>query len=197
MKAIEEMTKWDIGLSAWIIQDGNYPDFERGQAAEFAVEFHSDNLAYTRSTGKSAHRIDDGRYQVVAEVAYVSDELCVLDFGIAVFVAREHPSWVKPGVFVAGDVALQVDYYIYFEFLHKLPDAPPLIYSWKIDGISMQTAPYILQGPTLVRDKSKLAYRDLEKTNAWQDDDGYAEYVLHCTKLGEPPRYKSQTAIYP
>src|SRR4051812_2516201 len=103
----------------------------------------------------------------------------------------------KAGVFVTADLCLSVDYYIYFEFLHKLEDVPPLIYSWKIDGISMQTAPYVLAGSGLVRDKSYLGYRELEKTNAWKDDDGHGEYILHCTKLDEPPKHKSQTAIYP
>ncbi len=28
-----------VGLDAWIIQDGNYGDFERGEVAEFALEF--------------------------------------------------------------------------------------------------------------------------------------------------------------
>jgi len=31
---------WNIGLSAWIIQDGNYPDFALGDTVEFAVEFY-------------------------------------------------------------------------------------------------------------------------------------------------------------
>lgn len=31
---------FDIGLSAWIIQDGNYEDFEQGQTRSFALEFY-------------------------------------------------------------------------------------------------------------------------------------------------------------
>jgi hypothetical protein len=29
-----------VGLFSWIIQDGNYDDFEVGQAAKFALEFY-------------------------------------------------------------------------------------------------------------------------------------------------------------
>jgi hypothetical protein len=32
--------RWSLGLDAWIVQDGNYPDLESGQQAEFAVEFY-------------------------------------------------------------------------------------------------------------------------------------------------------------
>jgi hypothetical protein len=31
-----ERDEWEIGLSSWIIQDGNYADFKAGQQAEFA-----------------------------------------------------------------------------------------------------------------------------------------------------------------
>ena len=42
--------EWLIGLSAWIIQDGNYGDFSVGQRAEFALEF------YAREALKSGNR---------------------------------------------------------------------------------------------------------------------------------------------
>ena len=32
---------WMIGLDSWVIQDGNYPDFETGQRTDFALEFAS------------------------------------------------------------------------------------------------------------------------------------------------------------
>jgi len=30
---------WSLSLDAWIVQDGNYPVFESGPQAKFAVEF--------------------------------------------------------------------------------------------------------------------------------------------------------------
>jgi hypothetical protein len=33
------MSNLIIDLSSWIIQDGNYPDFVRGQQAAFALQF--------------------------------------------------------------------------------------------------------------------------------------------------------------
>ena len=29
---------WRLGLSSWLIEDGNYHDFTRGQKAELAIE---------------------------------------------------------------------------------------------------------------------------------------------------------------
>lgn len=42
---------WNIGLSAWIIQDRNYPDFSGGQTAEFAVEFFKFHGSTTEVSG--------------------------------------------------------------------------------------------------------------------------------------------------
>jgi hypothetical protein len=40
----ESQNEWQIGLSSWIIQDGNYGDFETGQVLGFALEFYSENF---------------------------------------------------------------------------------------------------------------------------------------------------------
>jgi hypothetical protein len=35
----DEVVEWrSLSLDSWIVQDGNYPDFESGQQAQFAVE---------------------------------------------------------------------------------------------------------------------------------------------------------------
>ena len=38
--ALNQPSTWNIGLSAWIVQDGNYPDFGVGETVKFAVEFY-------------------------------------------------------------------------------------------------------------------------------------------------------------
>ena len=35
------MEKINVGLSSWIIQDGNYEDFAVGQEQRFALEFYA------------------------------------------------------------------------------------------------------------------------------------------------------------
>ena len=36
MSDVRRSNDWCIGLAAWIIQDGDYPDLHRGQTAEFS-----------------------------------------------------------------------------------------------------------------------------------------------------------------
>jgi hypothetical protein len=39
------------------------------------------------------------------------------------------------------------------------------------------------------------AYRVVEQTNAWDDDGGYASYILECTLLDDPPKRTSATFV--
>jgi hypothetical protein len=68
-----------------------------------------------------------------------------------------------------------------------------LIYDWTIDAITMQTAPFVESRNergqrVFTRDESKSAFKKVQQTNAWDDDDGHAEYVLHCQLHDRPPR---------
>src|SRR5271168_4560671 len=78
---------WDVGLSAWIVQDGNYSDFEVGQIAEFALEFWlPEGVAPQASSGEvSADNVGDCAYDAVAEVLLQTDRLTVLDLGVHVY----------------------------------------------------------------------------------------------------------------
>jgi hypothetical protein len=60
---------WNIGLSAWIIQDGNYPDFAVGTPVEFAVEFYlrPGTPVDVCESEVCAKQIRDNSYAVVAE----------------------------------------------------------------------------------------------------------------------------------
>lgn len=61
---------------------------------------------------------------------------------------------------------------------------PPAVYTWTITGIWRRTAPFISdadRGPRVVkRDPDRLGWGWLDRTDAWSDDEGYAEYVLRC-----------------
>jgi hypothetical protein len=72
---------------------------------------------------------------------------------------------------------------------------PPLIYTWRIAEISRQTAPFVEAGNMLVRDPTKLGWLPLERTDAWHDDDGLADYKLDCVLLDVPPKRSSTTAL--
>jgi hypothetical protein len=191
--------KWEIGLSSWIIQDGNYPDFTTGQHAEFALEFYSQTYQKSDVRSKSSKSLGAAKYEIIGEVIYLTPEVWVLDFGICAFREFKPPEGISVGNFVAAEIYVGIDPFFYFERLYKLPKIPALIYSWRINSIGQQTAPFIetraLSGQTiLVRDEKKLGYRDIGKTDAWKDDDGHAEYVLTCTRLDVQPKFESKTA---
>jgi hypothetical protein len=184
-----------VGLSAWIIQDGNYEDFERNQQTSFALEFYPaenlrvrapgvPSLALISSSGWSA------LYDVTGTIVHVAEDWWVVDFGILAF--RKDKSTkhkFRQGDCVRGQIGFGVDPFFYFERLAHQDAAPALIYDWTIAKIEIQTAPRIETKPNYFeRDTSLLSFREIEQTDAWEDDDGSAEYLLHCHRIDGPPR---------
>lgn len=145
MPVANSSTNWDLGLSAWIIQDGNYPDFEVGQTAEFALEFWLPEGLAARGVGEeiSANNVGGCLYNTVAEVIVQTSEITILDIGLLVY--RELSS-LPYGTRLAVQVGLGVAPFFYFESLSKIDGVPPLVYSWKIISILEQTAPFIYRG---------------------------------------------------
>jgi hypothetical protein len=190
--------EWDVGLSAWIIQDGNYGDFETGQDAEFALEFFTQSVLPSQAKVRSATGRGAAKYEINGEVVYLDAELLVLDFGIRAFQQAKPRAGLRVGTFVAAEIYLGIDPFCYFERLYKLPGMPPLIYSWIINSISQQTPPFIGDpwppGQTaLAADPKKPSFKGITKTDAWKDDEGNAEYVLNCSCADLPPRFEKAT----
>ncbi|MGH2718223.1 MAG: hypothetical protein ACRDJU_06565 [Actinomycetota bacterium] len=177
-----------LGLEAWVIQDGNYPDFRRGQVAEFAVgtRFLEAPVAARRASG-SCRRVSGAVHDLTGTVLAVFDHTWVLDCGFGVLVNGPPPEGLSPGDTVAGRAALGVDPFFYGG-LAGVPGMPPLIYRWRIDGVLMQAAPWVEEGGRPVRDPSRSAHLPLEATNARQDNGGFASYCLECSRLLAPPR---------
>jgi len=189
---------WEIGLSSWIIQDGNYPDFTVGQQAEFALELCPQSVCLSDPKVKYAKSLGAAKYEINGEIVFLNPEVWVLDFGLCAFQQSAPPNGLRVGKFVTAEIYLGIDPFFYFERLYMLSWMPPLVYSWIIDSISQQTAPFIETGEPsgqriLVRDQRKLGYRTIKGTNAWNDDEGHGEYVLNCTRLDVPPKMESAT----
>jgi hypothetical protein len=192
----EPVRQWPIGLDSWIIQDGNYPDFGVGQQAEFAVEFFlpEPNLL-DESAQPSLDPVEDAAYDMRGRVVAILDRVWVLDCGlINLYQEIQPPEGVNVGDTVSGRGTLGIDPFFYFERLHLLEAMPPLVYTWHIDEIRMQTAPFIQTGNMLARDPTKLGWRQIERTDAWHDDDGRAGYLMICSLLEVPPKRSSVTA---
>src|SRR5688572_7198873 len=168
-------------MSSWIIQDGNYPDFAVGREASFALEFYSENgLAPATATVKRAEHLGDANYRVRAEVIHTDRNWWVIDIGLPVFQEEAPPSGARAGRFFEGTINLGIDPYFYMEYLGKPHSAPPLIFTWRVREIFRKSA--------LIRDASDPAWSPVAETDAWHDDDGHAEYILHAESIDPVPR---------
>ena len=133
-----------------------------------------------------------------AEIIVCEENWYAIDFGVRVYTEQSPPKGLKPGQYVTGEIQLGIDPYFYMEYLYKSPSALPLIYTWQIDRIRVETAPFITRrkrgmGKVLVRDPKRLAWKDIESTDAWNDDNGRASYLLDI-KLSDPvPIFQSDT----
>lgn len=199
---------WWIGLSGWVLQDGNYTDFAVGQVRQFALD-----LSYRRSdrlvpvTGVAARACaavdDDAWYRVTAEVLRAAREpmsdCFVLDFGLCAYTSWMVLDDLEPptsGAWLAGDVMLSVDPFEYMDRLARFPEMPSLIYTWTVEEIRLDTSPWIRvpyghplyvgpdAGPMRVRDPERRRWVAVDRTRMW-DDPG--SYTLRCTLHAAPP----------
>ena len=175
-----------VGLHSWIIQDGNYGDFTRDTTAAFALEFYASSpLEIFESNPKPVTaliHICDADYEAVGHVIHVADHWWVIDVGVLVFQEAEPPANARQGSWLRGKISIGIDPFFYFERLAHQPGAPAQVYDWKIERIEVQTAPLIEVKPrVLERDPTKLGWRDVIETNAWEDE---GEYLHHCNRIG-------------
>jgi hypothetical protein len=177
-----------IGLSSWIIQDGNYPDFAVGDVAKFALEFYAPHLQRTAYREPALTPSHPAHYRMSACVRYSHSEACVLDFGCLAY--REEPisDIASVGDWVSGDVYVGIDPFFYMESLHALPGIPELRYDWRIEEILLETTPWISTRDSSgrevrTRNESLHSFRSITQTDAWRDDGGHAHYVFRCLRL--------------
>ncbi len=181
-----------IGLSSWIIQDGNYGDFSVGQRTKFALEFNAlEELRAAAEGPPTAKHLGASRYHVRACVAFVAKAVWVIDAGAFMAFRERPPHGTQLGGFVEGEVYLGIDPFFYFEGLYKTPGMPPLSYRWLIREIQLETTPWRegrLPDGTRIRerDDTKEAFSAASATDAWHDDDGHGHYILSCVRESEP-----------
>jgi hypothetical protein len=187
------LTELVVGLSAWIIQDGNYGDFARGDTVAFAVEFYAPEKLAVSQPGDvatpSLRAVEASLHEIRGRVVHVADDWWVIDIGVGIFCEETPPADVRVGSWVRGTVNLGIDPFFYFERLVRQSNAPPLIHEWMIKKVEMQTAPFVEIRPRVMqRDPERTGWKDIHMTDAWGDDDGHADYILHCQRLPAPPR---------
>jgi hypothetical protein len=185
-----KLDRLHIGLSSWIVQDGNYPDFEVGRNYEFALEFGLSEVEATESSqSNSLRHIEGSDYDFTGSLVFLREEVAVLDVGILCF--KESPSRKlgEDGQNLSGRIYLGVDPFFYKESLCDIPGIPGLSYSWTLDDILLETTPWrvtMQEGRRFHerRDDVPRTFRCVRRTDAWNDDNGSGHYVLVCAPRG-------------
>jgi len=174
-----------VGVSSWIIQDGNYGDFTVGDIAKFALEFYPHSMEPAQSQEQIIDRIKASRYRVRGRVIYASQSAWVIDFGPMAYQNQAAPPRFETDSWVEGEVYLGIDPFFYFEELYALPGMPTLQHEWHIRRLFLEKTPWLTTTDdrgriTLTRDEQQESYIEVPKTYAWEDDNGNAHYVLEC-----------------
>ena len=174
-----------IGLSSWIIQDGNYPDFHVGREYRFALEFYPHEVTSVASDGRRRDltSLGDALYEVQGVVVFQSREAWVADFGVPAYREETPPEFAVVSAAVSGRVYLGVDPFFYFERLSFVPGMPDLYRTWSVHRIHHETTPWIeakdVNGrPVKARDESRRQYEEVAATDAFKDPFGH--YLLEC-----------------
>lgn len=175
----------NVGVDAWIIQDGNYGDFSVGQKVKFALEFYPHSLSRSQRKSKAATHLRASLYRVCGQVVYRANEVWVLDMGFLAYQEAKPPKPATKGSWFEGEIYVGIDPFFYFEELNKLHGMPDLTYSFRIEQIFLETTPWITSqdesGRTVMnRDDRQESYREVSETDAWNHDNGNAHYVLRC-----------------
>ena len=176
----------NVGLSAWIIQDGNYGDFESGRIYRFALEFYPEDLSPSVATPTPCLRSAAGaHYDAVGAIIRATDSNWVIDFGVPTFQNSRPPKWAKQGLSVQGRIYIGIDPFFYFEGLKDKPGMPDLVREWRVRRILLETTPWTTSIDTHGRSIISRApvaptFKEVSKTDAWHDDKGNGHYILEC-----------------
>lgn len=180
-----EIDEVQICVDAWIIQDGNYGDFHVGEEVRCALEFYGDLSATGQCTPCMTH-LGQNDYRVRAQVVFVGADAWAVDFGLAAFQEYRPPEFVRIGAWVEGEIGLAIDPFMYKDRLASETGMPDLFHTWKIVRIERDDTPWIASscGKILSRDQDHRHWTEVQRTDAWNDDDGRSAYLLRLRLLG-------------
>lgn len=182
------MTHLAVGLSAWIVQDGNYGEFEVGGSYRFAVEFYPHQLTECAlaPTDSPSLRLRQGSdYEVRGHIVMATASYWVIDCGVLMYQEAPPPHWARVGAGVQGELYVGVDPFFYFESLRHEPAMPDLFRNWVIRRILLETTPWqdtvdASGRPLRTRVQSEPTFVEVPRTDSWNDDGGHAHYILDC-----------------
>jgi len=174
-----EIDEVEICVDSWIIQDGNYGDFDVGDKVRCALEFYGD-LSATALCAPAMTHLQQNDYRVRAQVVYLAPDAWAVDFGIAAFQEYRPPEFAHIGAWVEGKIGLALDPFMYKDGLVHEIGMPDLFNTWEITSIARDDTPWIALscGKMLSRDPEHPRWTKVEKTDAWNDDNGRSAYLL-------------------
>jgi hypothetical protein len=202
----------DLILSIPFIDEDYFRrDYYVGTLEKFALEFHPIFFKDEPYNKPIEYNANNHSYSLNAKINSIidldniyyddrpSDEDRIdykswgIDFGINAFNEGKIPESFKVGQELFGEFRLSPRHnwwggkhgygYRYSNCVYTPLDFP-VIYSWEILRIQMDTTPLIeTTESTLVRDLTRISCQDIIGTNVQKDMDGRAEYLLHCRKL--------------
>ena len=165
---------WSLRYDAWIIGDGE-PDRTVGDIFDwFAVEFWSQaGLIQVNERAKSATEAANYEYRVSAEVVFVSEEACIIDFGMRAIGRRGTlPPGCKEGDHVSGQIGIGIPL-----GTAVVPIGLLRGYRWRVNQISADLTPR-MPGSGLP-DDSRTQYQAVSSTESVQT----YSYILHCSEV--------------
>src|SRR5262249_26246425 len=152
-------------------------------ALEFAFE-HLELIEDANAAPLGLKRVNSFMHDLIGRVTHVGNDWWAVDAGIGLFQERPPPKRACVGSVVSARCYIGVDPFFYFERFSREAGAPPLIYEWRIERIELNETPWVEIRPRhFRRDETREAWREVQQTQAWGDDDGSAEYLLHCELL--------------
>lgn len=189
----EKQNIYSIGLDSWIIQDGNYDDFEAGKDYLFAVEFYSKSIQRSEKRGAVCTHLFSGLHRIEAEVVFTGPECWIIDVGFLAYTKAENKEGFKAGDRVEMEAYLGIDPFYYFEELQADKEIPAMIYRWHLERILLDTTPWVnkknKRGESVrIRNISESSSKRIDRTRAWDDDDGSAAYILEVNLLSDEPK---------
>ncbi len=191
------MIPLNVGLDAWMIQEGCYDNFCVGDQVDFVLEFFPRWMSHSRPEVREVEHLGNCYYRLRARIVYRDDSLWIIDAGFRAFCFGQINPLIRRGNWIELEVYLGLDTKCgaYRDRIAELM-APYQVMSIRRDTafrrmMQRQENQAISPGSRLVlvgaggaeQDHPMPPAAEVEATDAWDDDGGRAHYVLQCDPI--------------
>jgi hypothetical protein len=170
-----------FGITAWAIQDAA-EEFSVGEVHNFVLGFFAKSLSISHVGMATCKHLWSSVYEITGRVEFKKvGGLIIIDFGHLAYCAQKMD--VEVGDWISGEFSIRIDCFAYRKEWGLQYDVPDITRGWRIDRIFLETTPRIEVKPKyFMRDDTRFSEVEVIKTNAWEDDEGNADYTFECTR---------------